>query len=180
LWAGTVVSLTVLILRITLRLKLVGRFALDDYLVIAAFVFELASTLIWTVLSSHLYLALTNVTNTDLAALLALLDRIATSMHGHLASYLCTFTCIYLVKLAFMVFFHGLGKQIRYQRILWWCVLVFVVASYIAGPALMPYKCLTSSGVDAIANCQRKETVEFEYTITRVHTTLDIVTDTLS
>jgi hypothetical protein len=180
LWAGTVISLAVLVVRITLRLKLVGRFALDDCLVIAAFGFDLASTLIWTILSGNLYLTLTNVANPDLAALLDLLNRVATSLHGNLASYFCTWTCIYLVKLAFMVFFHGLGKQIRFQRILWWCVLVFLVASYAVTLGLMEYKCLTSSGMDVIANCRTQENVEFGHVITRVQTALDIATDALS
>lgn len=195
------------LLRLALRLKMFGRFKLDDYLVLASFLLFLSSTLVWTVLAKDLYLTLDNVTNPNLDQLLDLLHKAADALHGNLASYLCTWTSLYLIKLAFMVFFHGLGRQVRSQRILWWCTLAFIAASYATTLGLMDYKCLTSVGLDMIGtftregvggrepwishsvltesvrhidNCRTQKVVDFEFVTTRVQTTLDIVTDASS
>jgi hypothetical protein len=115
-----------------------------------------------------------------MAHLLGLFDRASTALHAILASFFCTWTSVWLVKLAFMVFFHGLGRQIRFQRILWWSVLVFLGASYMITISLMDYRCLTSVGIDTVTKCRTQEVIDFQYRTTRVQTTLDIVTDTLS
>lgn len=179
LWSGTALSWVVLLFRLGFRLKIFGRLKLDDYFVIGAAMLYLASTLTWTVLAKMLYLTLDNVANPNLEQLLDLMHKAATALHGNLASYLCTWTCLYLIKLSFMAFFRGLGRQIRSQQILWWCVLVFIGASYATTIGLMDYKCLTSVGVDMIENCRTQKVIDFEFVTTRVQTTLDIVTDAL-
>lgn len=204
MWSGTALSWVVLLFRLGFRLKIFGRLKLDDYFVIGVAMLYLASTLTWTVLAKTLYLTLDNVANPNLEQLLDLMHKAATALHGNLASYLCTWTCLYLIKLSFMAFFRGLGRQIRSQQILWWCVLVFIGASYATTIGLMDYKCLTSVGVDMIGasdsdplsgrnlllttgpplihleNCRTQKVIDFEFVTTRVQTTLDIVTDALS
>lgn len=131
--------------------------------------------------------------------MLTLLDQFATALHGNLASYICSWSCLWSVKLSFVVFFHGLGRQIKAQQILWWSVLRFIVATYLVCISILDYGCLTSRGLDIlgryypvyplfgrlIANeplekCTSQEVIDYEYANIRVTTTFDIVSDVLS
>ncbi|KAI1493659.1 hypothetical protein F5X96DRAFT_620776 [Biscogniauxia mediterranea] len=175
LWSGTAFSIIVVSARLVIRLKLFGRLKIDDYLVLWALAFNLTSTLIWTVLSRDLYITLV----TEEADWASLLNVIAEALHGNLASYICSWSCLWSIKLSFMAFFHGLGRQIRSQQILWWCVLVFIVATYAVCVGMFDYTCLTSAGQDVLANCNTQRNLDYEYANTRVSTTFDIVTDAL-
>lgn len=136
--------------------------------------------------------------NAHQSDVITLLDRFAAALHGNLASYICSWSCLWSIKLSFMVFFHGLGRQIRSQQILWWGVLCFIAATYIICISLFDYGCLTSRGLDILGrypahpllygphakepleNCSGQDVIDYEYPNTRISTTFDIVTDVLS
>ncbi|KAI0018949.1 hypothetical protein F4780DRAFT_749400 [Xylariomycetidae sp. FL0641] len=173
MWSGTAFSIIVVIARLIIRRKLFRQFKTDDFLVISALVFYLASTLTWTILINNLYITL----NSNPVDPIALLNTFGPALHGNLASYICSWSCLWSIKLSFMSFFHGLGRQVRSQRILWWCVLVFIIASYIVCIGLLDYGCLTANGIEILKKCASQWTIDYEYANTRVFTTLDIVTD---
>lgn len=64
-----------------------------------------------------------------------------------------TIKCLYLVKLSFMAFFHGLGRNLRAQKVLWWCVLGFIIASYTISVAMFDYSCLTADWEHILGKC---------------------------
>lgn len=167
-------------LRLAFRIKILRRLRLDDYLVIASFVFCLASTLVWAVLARNLYVAIESSVNPDLATILDLINKSATGLHAILASYLLTWTSIWLIKISFMVFFYGLGRQVQSQRHLWWGVFVYVIAAYCVAIGTMDYNCLTSNGLDMISKCRSKATLDYEYITVRVQMAMDITTDIFS
>lgn len=152
LWSGAALSVAVVSARLLFRAKLLGRFKTDDYLVIGGLFLHLASAIIWSVLGNDLYFTLNygfggvNQPNEALQ-----LEKIGSVQHGKLASYFCTWTCLWLIKLSFMSFFYGLGRQIRAQQILWWCVLVFILVGYVVSVAMYDYQCLTSSGLEILS-----------------------------
>lgn len=86
-----------------------------------------------------------NVDDFDLSLVMTLMDKATEGLRGIIASYMCTWTSLWLIKLAFMVFFHGLGKQIRHQQILWWCALVYILASYGVTIGMPDFQCFAAS-----------------------------------
>lgn len=110
-----------------------------------SWVLYLATTITWTVFSKVLYITLNaGSTGSFLGAVNAYLKQYAHALNANLATYYCTWTSLYIIKLSFMIFFHSLGNNLRAQRILWWTVLFFIVASYAISVGMFDYGCLTS------------------------------------
>ena len=66
-------------------------------------------------------------------------------LNGQLSAYLLSFTGLWLIKLSFVFFFRQLGNRYRTQKILWWVVLVLVIACYGGTLGCLDYKCEMSS-----------------------------------
>lgn len=137
-------SLVVLVVRLYVRRKVFGKFKADDYLVALAWLFFFATTITWTILGGELYMTIDAESGNPEAAILKYLKVYAQALNATLGTYFCTWTSLYVVKLSFMVFFHGLGNKIKAQSILWWCVLGFIVASYVISVGMFDYGCLAS------------------------------------
>ncbi|KAK4658253.1 hypothetical protein QC762_100618 [Podospora pseudocomata] len=182
IWSGTCLSLVTILLRLAFRIKLLRRLRLDDYLVIASFVFYLGSTILWAVLARTLYVVAQgwNTTPTDPAAIVELFNNAGTLLHAILATYWLTWTSLWLVKIAFMVFFYPLGRHAPLQRYLWWMVLVCIVAAYCVTVGLTTDDCLTASGLDIAQKCIGEAKFNRQYFTSRVHLATDISTDLLS
>jgi len=52
-----------------------------------------------------------------------------------------------------MVFFNGLGRNLRAQRVLWWSVLGFIIVSYIVSVAMFDYSCMTADWAHILGTC---------------------------
>lgn len=110
-----------------------------------SWVLYLATTITWTIFGNILYITLdAGNTGSFLGAVNDYLKQYAHALNANLATYYCTWTSLYIIKLSFMVFFHNLGNNLRAQRILWWTVLGFIVASYAISVGMFDYGCLTS------------------------------------
>ncbi|KAK4184623.1 hypothetical protein QBC35DRAFT_539852 [Podospora australis] len=180
LWSGTALSLVVFLFRLTFRIKVMHRLKLDDYLVIASFAFYLASTIVYTVLARSIGTIIESWVGTDSSAdILDLIARAALGLHALLASYVMLCTSLWLIKFALMAFFRGLGRKMRSQRILWWSVLVYIVASYFVAIGTMDWQCLTSNPLDMSANCdgRPRDAVYFVFTANRIQLAMDISSD---
>ena len=69
-----------------------------------------------------------------------------TELHSLFASYLLYYTALWSIKLSFLLFFRNLGNDIRRQRIFWYCVLAYTIASYITCIGMIDYKCTMEPG----------------------------------
>lgn len=63
-------------------------------------------------------------------------------LRSALGSFLIQSTALWCVKFSFRCFFQGLGRNLKLQRILWWCTLAFRITSYIIYVATISYRCL--------------------------------------
>ncbi|PHH84219.1 hypothetical protein CDD83_2301 [Cordyceps sp. RAO-2017] len=176
LWTGTTISLLTVAARLAIRWRLLAKFKTDDYLVMFAMVTYATSTITLTAARENLvpYLRINIIDVTKLPDVLA---AAAVGLHANLASYICSWTCLWAIKLSFMAFFHALGRQIRFQRIIWWSILFLILATYIVCISILDYGCLTGTADIIMEKCMSQKTVDYEYANTRVTTTFDIVTD---
>lgn len=58
------------------------------------------------------------------------LEAEITFMHAELAILIMYYTTLWTVKLSVLVFFRRLGQKVRGQKIWWWCVTSFTVATW--------------------------------------------------
>lgn len=142
MWAGTGISLLTLAARLLIRWKLLSKFKADDWLAMAAVAIFLVSTITYTAITPPKYVILGSLgrLGEDIG------DMTEALAHSQLIVYICTWSCLWTIKLSFLAFFHGLGQQLRFQRILWWSTLALTLATYPVCIGLLDYKCLAASG----------------------------------
>jgi hypothetical protein len=122
----------------------------DDPFVIVAWLLSIANAAIWTAISDDLYfnLALANGLLVEIPP--NFLERITHLIRGNLAAYLLAYSGLWGVKISFIVFFRKFGEKLRAQRIAWYVVLGFCLASFAVCIGTVDYRCLTSSGMKII------------------------------
>jgi hypothetical protein len=109
--------------------------------------------------------------------------------------YLLAYASLWSIKISFVIFFRKFGEKLRNQRIAWYAVLVFCIASFAVCIGTVDYRCLTSSGMDMIGTfkafsvglcndileiCMEPRTTAFEFVTLSLTTALDILTDASS
>ena len=140
LWAGTAVSLSFLVFRLAVKIRSYHRIYSDDYLVIGAWILLLASALLWQMESPNLY-ELFNVASGQ-KPLTKIFVKNNTALLRSLTPFaLLFYSCLWIVKLSFLLFFRRLGMNVRGQKIWWWCVLAVVLLTWAATIADNDYKC---------------------------------------
>ncbi|KAF2499667.1 hypothetical protein BU16DRAFT_557980 [Lophium mytilinum] len=177
LWAGVAVSFVFLTARICIRLKVWHRLQPDDPFVILAWVLSVANAAIWTHVRKELYFDLALATGQVNAIPADFLERVERLIRGNLAAYILSYVSLWSIKISFIVFFRNFGDKLLNQRITWYAVLGFCVASFMVCIGTIDYRCLTSSGMKMISICMEPRTTTFEFVTLRLTTALDVLTD---
>jgi hypothetical protein len=143
LWGGVCFSLLFVIYRIYFRLRLSHKLFIEDYFILSAWIFSLSNAMLWTIEARDLYIGM--ALGTDNAVyppdLFAIMDRYFKSL---LAMYVVQYAGLWSVKFSLLFFFRGLGRNIKMQRILWWCATAFISASFVVCIGIIQYKCMTT------------------------------------
>ncbi|KAJ5636490.1 uncharacterized protein N7484_009803 [Penicillium longicatenatum] len=163
IWVCLVLGSCFVVTRLILQYRVDRRWRTDDFLVLAAWILYLANGILWTVIYKQLYYIMAvskgTISLADLPLNIEWIER--RYLRGQLAGYLISYTSLWLIKLSFVFFFQHLGNRYRLQRILWWAVLAFVIASY---------------GV-TLVNCSSAHSIWYERVSLKVATSMDIVSD---
>ena len=125
-----------------MRVRIFRRLHLDDVFVFGALIMTLANASLWQATSQQLYLSIAVSSGQIPLPPPDFLSQIYTFLHGELASLFLYIASLWLVKFSFLWFFRGLGKKIRRQRMLWWCVSAFTGASLCVCLGMFDYRCL--------------------------------------
>ena len=144
MWSGTVISLFFVAFRVFVRIKSFRRIYADDVIVIIAWLMFLASAVIWQSQQKAMYeqFILSAGTVIPTPEQLAAERKFLRSQVATVGIY---YTSLWMVKLSFLVFFRRLGQNVRGQRIWWWCVTGFTVATWVTCIGSMGFKCLLRS-----------------------------------
>ncbi|MCJ1282375.1 hypothetical protein MMC26_001698 [Xylographa opegraphella] len=177
LWAGVAVSFCFFVFRIYVRMKVFHRVSVDDGFLLAAWIMSLGSASIWQAARKQLYLGVAVASGESVALPTDFFSEMQTFLRSLLAAYLIQFTTLWSVKLSFLFFFRGLGRNVKRQRIIWWTAMAFVLASLAVCIGTLDYLCLASSVTYIIEYCESTRTVDMEYLALRLSTSLDILTD---
>ncbi|KAL8866795.1 MAG: hypothetical protein Q9174_006079 [Haloplaca sp. 1 TL-2023] len=140
LWTGTAVSLCFLVFRLVVKIRSFRRVYSDDCLVIFSWVLLLGSAALWQVQSVNLY-ELYAVESGQKPLTLGFIDTNTELLRSLTPFAILFYTCLWVIKLSFLLFFRRLGLNVRGQKIWWWTVLVITVLTWIATIADNDYKC---------------------------------------
>lgn len=87
------------------------------------------------------------------------------------------YSSLWAVKISFLLFFRRLGQNVRGQKVLWWCVLAFTLASYFVCLGDTQYSCLAAPLEDIFRNCSTNTAVDFQQTTLKFNCAVDVLTD---
>lgn len=149
-WTGVVLSLSFLIFRVYVRVRLFRRLFPDDGFVVAAWLFYVALSVIFQTQINPLWIAINVGRNPQEQLSPDYIERLNGILHLQTGAWILSLTALWLVKFSFLLFFRKLGNHVRRQRILWWAILGFTSASYVICVSLGDYKCWTPADGNAL------------------------------
>lgn len=137
-------SLCFLTFRLVVKFRSFHKLYADDYLAAFAWVTLLGSAILWQIQAPTLYEQYA-VSSGEAIPTPGFLERDAVFLRC-LAPFLILFyTCIWTVKLSFLMFFRALGTNVGGQKYWWWCVLIITVLSGAACIGDNHFQCLINS-----------------------------------
>ena len=150
MWIGVVLSLGFLIFRVYIRLRLFHRLFPDDGFVVAAWLFYVALGIIFQTQINSIWIAIDVGSNWHEQLSPDSTERLIAFLHLQIGAWILSLTALWLVKFSFLLFFRKLGNHVRRQRILWWAVIGFTLASYVVCISLGPFKCWITAEANAL------------------------------
>ena len=141
LWCGTAVSLCFVLFRLFVRVKAFRRLYWDDFLVVLAWVFFFATAVIWQTQHVGVYYQFA-LSSGSVLPTPAVLSALLNGQRAQLAVLVMFYSCLWAVKLSFLIFFRRLGQKVRGQKIWWWCVTGLTITTYITCIGTIQYPCL--------------------------------------
>ncbi|CAG8954818.1 hypothetical protein HYFRA_00004744, partial [Hymenoscyphus fraxineus] len=180
IWAGTAICSCALAFRIYVRGKFFHKLLIDDFFACFAWVLQLSTAILWTVISSSLYEML-SVLSGQAYPTATFLHSLGQYLHGSLAVLLMFYLGLWTIKINFLLFFRKLGDQVKnYYRIYWWIVTVFTMAAGAVCIGTIQYSCLAIPTVQSLdGKCTQPEAIRFQDITLKVNCGLDVVTDAM-
>ena len=149
-WTGVVLSLSFMIFRVYVRLRLFRRLFPDDGLVVAAWLCYVALGIIFQTQINSMWIAINLGSNRQEQLSPDYIERVASFSHLQIGTWVLSLTALWLVKFSFLLFFRKLGNHVRRQRILWWAIIGFTSASYVVCISLGAFNCWTTADANAL------------------------------
>ena len=133
-------SLCFVLFRSFVKIKSFRKLFSDDFLVIAAWIMLLAFAVLWQVMAPTLYEQYAVESGQKLPDL-GFISRDTHFLRSITPFTIFFYSCLWTVKLSFLLFFRRLGGRVRGQRIWWWCILVVTVLTWVSCIATFHYRC---------------------------------------
>ncbi|KAF2229372.1 hypothetical protein EV356DRAFT_580858 [Viridothelium virens] len=175
-WGGTAISLGFVIFRAFVRVVTFRRLFADDFLVFAAWLMLLASTIIWQTQYPAMYTQY-ELSKATIEPTPQVLAAEKTLLRAEVAVFWLFYSCLWSVKLSFLLFFRRLGENVRRIGVWWWCVLGFTVVTWITCVGDIPYWCLLGSVEYTFTQCPTLHQVSYQWTTLHYNCAVDILSD---
>lgn len=179
MWGGTAISFLFILFRVYVRMKAFHKFYADDFFVLLSWLLLLATAIIWQFVSSGLYQMLA----VESGHLFPLPATFSTDSEKYLRSSVPIiaffYTGLWSVKLSFLLFFRRLGNKVRGQKLHWWIVTGFTVATWCTCIGSIQYNCLVPSFEKIIRNCGGSSGLNFERITMKINCAMDVLTDAM-
>ncbi|KAF2687328.1 hypothetical protein K458DRAFT_296574 [Lentithecium fluviatile CBS 122367] len=177
MWIFTGVTLAFVLARLGIRLRIGGKLAWDDALVVLAWLMLLATAIVWKIYMPLEYRHYATVRGEYL------FDTVAIRNFDKLMKVIAPmnilfYSGLWAIKFSFMLFFAKLGNQIRSFKIWWWIVLAITAIAYIGCIADIQWECTTTlTGVSV--NCATYPRIAWVNRTLQANCGLDVGSDLL-
>lgn len=179
MWGGTAISFLFLLFRVYVRMKAFHRFYADDFLVLLSWLLLLATAILWQFVSSDLYQALAVESGYLFPPPATFIADSEKYLRSFVPIIVFFYTGLWSVKLSFLLFFRRLGNKVRGQKLHWWIVTGFTVATWCTCIGTIQYNCLVWSLEKIVLNCTGLGAVNFENIIVKFNCAMDVLTDAM-
>lgn len=166
------------VIRIFARLKTSKKLFADDTFVILALILALASAVIWQIFVKYMYEMLAVAYGSQPG------PNFATDFEHYskasAAVVIFFYSTLWAIKISFLIFFKRLGKNVGRQKLLWWPIFGFTMATYFASIGVIPYNCFMDSLDEVLRNCSTNSATRFQEITIKLNCLWDVLTDFLS
>ncbi|KAI0400158.1 hypothetical protein F4802DRAFT_586427 [Xylaria palmicola] len=177
IWGGFALCVIAFTSRVAIRAVCFRRLFVEDYIMLAALVVLLVTTILGQLFVGYIY-KFTDVSN---GAPPSPQFPVETSkgLRSFAALTVLNYIGIWLIKLNFLLFFRRLGNHVDKYRYFWWFVLFFNLAAGATCIGLIDFPCVLPPVEVIFATCNGTEPVTRSYTASKVSASLDAVGDGL-
>lgn len=157
------------------------RFYFDDAFVVFAWLLALSTAIDWQIIAWKMY-SYVSVTSGQLSPPRPDFEADTESYYdGSLAIMVFYSTSLWSIKIAFLLFFKRLGQNIGGgQRLLWWSIFGFTMATYFVLIGDIPYSCLVGPLPKLRATCSSDKSISFQTASLKLNCAFDVITDLMS
>lgn len=132
-----------------MRWRVFKKFFNDDALVVFAYIILLVYAIFLQTRTKDTYIVL------NLIAGLAPPDddfpnHYYRYLQGLIFTHFAYALCLWSIKLAFLLFFKRLGRDVRYQAVIWWTALVWNIITFIVWTGIVNWRCNTAGIKEAL------------------------------
>lgn len=132
-----------MVFRLAVRIKSFKKFFSDDFLVIAAWLLLLTSSILWQI-NSHILFWMYDIQTGRRPPSSSFISIYAGYMPLVVAWNTLFYSCLWAVKFSFLMFFRRLGTRATGDRVWWWTVFVLAGIGWVACIADIDFNCSTS------------------------------------
>lgn len=178
IWGGLAISVIFVVIRIFARLKTFKKLFADDAFVIFALILALASAILWQIFAKYMFQLLAVAYGSQPG------PNFPTDFEHYgkasAAVIIFFYSTLWAIKISFLIFFQRLGKNVRRQKLLWWPIFSFTMATYFACIGIIPYHCHMGSLDEVLRDCSTNSATRFQEIHIKLNCFWDVFTDFLS
>ena len=146
---------------------------------VSALVFAIANAITWQIHIGKLYYTMNVAAGLELPGP----DFVSESQSyfkSTVAVIILFYSSLWSIKISFLLLFKRLGTNVRHQKVLWWPVFGFTLATYFACIGSIQYPCLVRSFEYLAAHCATPSAISFQQVTLKLNCAWDVITDFLS
>ena len=177
IWSGVAIAFVFLLARLFGRWKGFRKLFFDDAFVVFAWLLALVGAVECHILAKLMFQTLA-ITSGQLWPLPAtFVEDTERILEGSVIVLIFFDTSLWAVKLSFLLFFKRLGRHVRKQKVLWWCVFAFTVATYLVCVGNKPYYCMIAPLEETQMKCTTESAERYRQLTLKLNCALDVLTD---
>lgn len=166
-------------LRFTIRLVSFRRLFIEDYLMLFSLLSLVAIAAVLQRFLGDIYTMIA-VQNQLITPGPDFYDKLLSGLQADGVALILNTLGIWAIKLNFLSFFRGFGRQIKTYILFWWISLTLVVACGIVQLGVIPYRCMFGNLYQITTKCATESSIGDIYAGYKAAVAVDVISDAIS
>ena len=141
IWLSSALSLPFVPFRLFVRIKIFKKLFVDDYLVVLAWCLLLAYSASLQRYAVAIYTQ-SDVSSGRVAPGPDFIDHFGQFLTASVLNVTLQVFCLWSIKFAFLLFFRRLGRNVRYQVVVWWAVVAWNIIAFAVWYGIVTWHCI--------------------------------------